>query len=87
MRHPDEVEENEAEHQRADEGGDGIGHGDLAEPFGQEAHRGADRLLVARDRQRGVREEEEQKAGEEEEPADHAPAGPPVRVAAKRGRR
>src|SRR5439155_7943364 len=46
-----------------------------------------DRLLVARDRERRVREEEEEQAAEEEDAADAAPARPALGVPAERARR
>src|SRR5439155_3218932 len=84
---PDEIEEHETEHERADERRDRVRDRDLAEPLREERHRGADRLLVARDRESRVREEEEEQPAEEEESANHAPPRPTVGVPAQCARR
>src|SRR5207245_3447029 len=86
VRHPDEVEEHETEHERADERRDRVRDCDLAEPLREERHRRADRLLVARDRESRVREEEEEQPAEEQETADDAPARPAIGVPAQRTR-
>src|SRR6185503_2979370 len=76
VRHAEEIEEDESEYQRSDERGDRVGQGDLPEPIREERHRGADRLLVARDRQSSVRVQEEAQPTEEEKSTDDAPPRP-----------
>ena len=85
MRHADEVEEDQTEHERTDERRDRVRQRDLAEPVGQERDGGADRLLVARDREGGVRVQEETETNEEKKPADDAPPRPAVRPSAQLG--